>query len=203
MIITMETYRKIMGPEMRKIAPGTSGVLLLLMRGILKKRRRKKEEKKGEKIRSLGPQLPPHGKSFAEKFDEENEHRERERENSRKEKKALQKQHYELLEDMVPKATGREALLEKKKATADFHRRERSPDMDYNDHDLMGGSSDFQSTLKSIEKSQSKKREFVEQKKAEKASAISEKIHLHQAKEQQTLAMFAEMAKRHKLGGQQ
>jgi len=57
--------------------------------------------------------------------------------------------------------------------------------------------------LNAFERSQQKKREMIETKKAEKVAALSGKAQQYKEKEQQTLAMFAEMAKHHKLGGQQ
>lgn len=53
------------------------------------------------------------------------------------------------LEELVPKATGREAMLEKRRAQTAYHRRERSPDVELPEHTLMGtgGGDDYKSML--------------------------------------------------------
>lgn len=54
--------------------------------------------------------------------------------------------------------------------------------------------------LKAQQRSQEKRQERFEAKKADKAAAMSDKLREFQAKESQTMAMFAELAKHHKLG---
>lgn len=66
--------------------------------------------------------------------------------------RALQKSHRKSkeadLEELVPKATGREAMLEKRRAQTAYHRRERSPDVELPEHALMGtGGDDYKSML--------------------------------------------------------
>ncbi|KAG0011459.1 hypothetical protein BGZ81_002178 [Podila clonocystis] len=52
--------------------------------------------------------------------------------------KSLRKSKEADLEELVPKATGREAILEKRRAQTAYHRRERSPDVELPEHVLMG-----------------------------------------------------------------
>ena len=67
----------------------------------------------------------------------------------RKEQKEYRKTKEAHLEELVPKATGREAMLEKRRAETAYHRRERSPDVELPEQDLMGtaGGDDFKSLL--------------------------------------------------------
>lgn len=44
-----------------------------------------------------------------------------------------------MLDEVAPKETGREAALAKKRALNAFHKRERSPDVELSEQDLMGG----------------------------------------------------------------
>ncbi|KAF9979971.1 hypothetical protein BGZ65_005739 [Modicella reniformis] len=65
----------------------------------------------------------------------------------RAEQKAFQKSNEVSLEELVPKASGREAMLEKKRAKNDYHRRERSPDVELTEQDIMGTGDDYKSML--------------------------------------------------------
>lgn len=47
----------------------------------------------------------------------------------------------------MPKATGREAMLEKRRAQTAYNRRERSPDVELPEQDLMGTGDDYKSML--------------------------------------------------------
>lgn len=48
-----------------------------------------------------------------------------------------------MLDEVAPRETGREAQLAKKRALNAYHKRERSPDVELSEADLMGGD-DFQ-----------------------------------------------------------
>lgn len=65
----------------------------------------------------------------------------------RAEQKAIRKSKEADLEELVPKATGREAMLEKRRTQTAYHRRERSPDVELPEQELMGASDDFKSAL--------------------------------------------------------
>ena len=65
----------------------------------------------------------------------------------RKEQKDYRKTKEVLLEELAPKATGREAVLEKRRAQTAYHRRERSVEVELPEQDLLGGGDDFKSML--------------------------------------------------------
>lgn len=44
-----------------------------------------------------------------------------------------------ILDEVAPKETGREAALAKKRAINSYHKRERSPDVELSEQELMGG----------------------------------------------------------------
>lgn len=65
----------------------------------------------------------------------------------RKEQKDYRKSKEVVLEELAPKATGREAMIEKRRAQTAYHRRERSPDVELPEQDLMGTGDDYKSLL--------------------------------------------------------
>ncbi|KAF9976963.1 hypothetical protein BGZ73_007367 [Actinomortierella ambigua] len=69
------------------------------------------------------------------------------RQTQRAQDRAYRKSREADLEELVPKATGREAMLEKRKAQTEYHRRERSPGVELSEQDMMGGGDDFRSAL--------------------------------------------------------
>ncbi|KAG0253608.1 hypothetical protein BG011_006258 [Mortierella polycephala] len=99
----------------------------------------------------LGPTMPSSASSRRpqtadEVFEREEEGRYR-RQQNRADQKAYRKTKESVMEELVPKATGREAMLEKKRAQNAYHRQERSPDVELPEQDLMGGGDDFKSML--------------------------------------------------------
>jgi hypothetical protein len=48
-----------------------------------------------------------------------------------------------MLDEVAPRETGREAAIAKKRALNAYHKREKSPDVELSEADLMGGD-DFQ-----------------------------------------------------------
>ncbi|KAI1296373.1 hypothetical protein EDD11_007359 [Mortierella claussenii] len=102
--------------------------------------------------RTPGPSLPPPSvprrPMTADEVAEKEERDEYNRRRHRAEQKAHRKEKEAILEELVPKATGREAMLEKRRAQTAYHRRERSPDVELPEQDLMGtGGDDFKSML--------------------------------------------------------
>ncbi|KAG0209380.1 hypothetical protein BGX28_010368 [Mortierella sp. GBA30] len=104
--------------------------------------------------RPLGPSLPSSSESAyrrgpltADQLLEREERDSRSRLQHRAEMKAHRKSKEADLEELVPKATGREAVLEKRRAQTAYHRRERSPDVELPEQDLMGTGDDFKSML--------------------------------------------------------
>ncbi|GAQ77728.1 hypothetical protein KFL_000030080 [Klebsormidium nitens] len=88
-----------------------------------------------------------------------------------------------LLDEMLPKATGREAALEKKAARREQQRgREDSPEL-MRDKDLLGGGDDFQQRL-------ARERQRREKRVAAKADAVAEKVTAYEAAEQAKLNQF-------------
>eukprot|EP00243_Klebsormidium_subtile_P002988 TRINITY_DN16122_c0_g1_i1.p1 TRINITY_DN16122_c0_g1~~TRINITY_DN16122_c0_g1_i1.p1 ORF type:complete len:391 (-),score=92.91 TRINITY_DN16122_c0_g1_i1:91-1263(-) len=88
-----------------------------------------------------------------------------------------------LLDEMLPKATGREAALEKKAARREQQRgREDSPEL-MRDKDLLGGGDDFQQRL-------ARERQRREKRVAAKADAVAEKVTAYKAAEQAKLNQF-------------
>ncbi|CAG8768536.1 30366_t:CDS:2, partial [Racocetra persica] len=90
--------------------------------------------------RIIGPSMPPVRGSVEYNEDLDQEDKERyERALRKKDRKNFQATHDMVLEELVPKATGKEALIEKKRARNNYYRREASPDIELNESDLMGG----------------------------------------------------------------
>eukprot|EP00833_Pecoramyces_ruminatium_P009957 jgi/Orpsp1_1/1183989/evm.model.c7180000087531.2 len=59
----------------------------------------------------------------------------------KQERKKFRKEQRELLDELIPKPTGRKAMLEKRKQITAFHRAnaDKDLDMEYSDSELMGG----------------------------------------------------------------
>ncbi|CAG8534973.1 1599_t:CDS:2 [Ambispora gerdemannii] len=160
------------------------------------------EQSKDVKKRPIiGPTMPPPSSSrYDEDMDEEDRQR-YEHSFRKKERKEFQKTHETVLEELVPKATGREAMIEKKKAQNAKFRRETSPDVELNDQDLMGGD-DFQTRLAARDRSREMRNKKRDEYRAEKVANLQEKATAYQNKEQQTLEMFKQMAElQRKAGG--
>ncbi|KAG1063074.1 hypothetical protein G6F42_027276 [Rhizopus arrhizus] len=64
---------------------------------------------------------------------------ERDRLNRKHESKRKNERREAMLDEVAPKETGREAALAKKRALNAYHKRERSPDVELSEQDLMGG----------------------------------------------------------------
>ncbi|KAI9279664.1 hypothetical protein BY458DRAFT_532120 [Sporodiniella umbellata] len=90
------------------------------------------------KRRNVGPALP-------DRVDREEQY-ERQVLERKHEAKRNRSRREAMLDEVAPKQEGREAMLLKKKALNAYHKRERSPDVELSEADLMGGD-DFQSTL--------------------------------------------------------
>ncbi|KAI8364963.1 hypothetical protein BD560DRAFT_163775 [Blakeslea trispora] len=81
--------------------------------------------------------------------------REELQEKERRDRKYQSKKRHErseaILDEVAPKETGREAAIAKKRALNAYHKRERSPDVELSEADLMGGD-DFQSSCRKTPK---------------------------------------------------
>ncbi|KAF9409818.1 hypothetical protein BGZ94_001840 [Podila epigama] len=113
----------------------------------------------GTSRRPLGPSMPSTTQSTsstrsrwprtADEVAEQEEQRQRQRLQERAKNKADRRAKDADLEELVPKATGREAILEKRRAQTAYHRRERSPDVELPEDVLMGtgGDDDYKTML--------------------------------------------------------
>ena len=96
------------------------------------------------------------------------------------------------LEDLAPKATGRDAMIEKRKSLAAYHKQERDVDIDFKDADIMGGGDDFKSHLAR----EKKRKEMKEERKKARTGLMEDKINQFNAKESQTMSYLHELAKK-------
>ncbi|KAF9576817.1 hypothetical protein EC968_003324 [Mortierella alpina] len=104
---------------------------------------------------ALGPSFPPSSEAprlsrrpmTADDVAEKEERDSRSRLHHRAEMRSYRKSKEADLEELVPKATGREAMLEKRRAQTAYNRRERSPDVELPEQDLMGTGDDYKSML--------------------------------------------------------
>eukprot|EP00730_Choanoeca_flexa_P018741 TRINITY_DN9130_c0_g1_i2.p1 TRINITY_DN9130_c0_g1~~TRINITY_DN9130_c0_g1_i2.p1 ORF type:complete len:204 (+),score=35.88 TRINITY_DN9130_c0_g1_i2:245-856(+) len=104
----------------------------------------------------------------------------------RSERKKLRQRYKEDMEELVPKETGREARIAKKRAARDARRqRDVSPETD--EKTLMGSGGDFQSVLRY-------KRAKRDQRMHEKRAQANEKIDAFKAKEAAKMAELRAMA---------
>ncbi|CAG8738285.1 2016_t:CDS:2, partial [Cetraspora pellucida] len=147
----------------------------------------------------IGPSMPPVRGSADYNEDMDQEDKERyERALRKKDRKNFQATREMVLDELVPKATGKEALIEKKRARNSYYRKEASPDIELNESDLMGGD-DYESRAqkRSKETRDQRKRDYN----AEKAASMKEKVNAYHSKEQETLEMFRQMAEQQRKAG--
>lgn len=57
----------------------------------------------------------------------------------KKEQRSFNRTNEAALDEIAPRETGRDALLAKRRARNEFRKRERSPDVELSESDLMGG----------------------------------------------------------------
>lgn len=84
--------------------------------------------------------------------------------------------------------------MEKRRTQSAYLHREKSPDGEINDRDLMGGN-DYKQNLRDQERAQEQRMRFQQ----EKQAALKEKVAAYKTREQQTIEMFRQMAQNHKL----
>ncbi|KAG1474796.1 hypothetical protein G6F56_000131 [Rhizopus delemar] len=144
------------------------------------------------KRRNVGPSLP-------DRVDREEEH-ERKLMERKYEAKRSKSRREAMLDEVAPKQEGREAMLLKKRALNAYHKRERSPDVELSEADLMGGD-DFQSTL-AAERRRTQARESRQAERREQRLApIMSKMDDYKAKENATMEMFKRMAEEQRKKG--
>jgi len=109
----------------------------------------------------------------------------------KQERKRFFKEQKELLDELIPKPTGREAILEKRKQITAFHRANANKDfdMEYSDSELMGGD-DIKERIQQRDKINQRKEEMKLRKQAE----INMKAEAYRKKEEETINMLRKMA---------
>ncbi|CAL1694803.1 unnamed protein product [Somion occarium] len=145
--------------------------------------------------RMQGPTLPSQSDlTLARETTEEQRKAERDYSHKRERKEAKEK-----LEEVVgPKAVGKEALLEKKRAKREADRsfREKGDDdFEADESTLMGGGDSFQEQLARREAARRRREEKKFGGKDEKVSAARERAEVIRQKDEQTMTMFMQMAK--------
>ncbi|KAJ3020544.1 UNVERIFIED_CONTAM: hypothetical protein HDU68_010123 [Siphonaria sp. JEL0065] len=113
----------------------------------------------------------------------------------KKEAKSFESTRQTALEEMAPKATGREAQIEKRKAVNAYHKQERDTDVSLNDSDLMGGGDSFAAHL-ARERQRKQRLEERRQPPPQVRKEIDSRIQSYQAKEDATMAMMRDLAKK-------
>ncbi|RKP27983.1 hypothetical protein SYNPS1DRAFT_26392 [Syncephalis pseudoplumigaleata] len=111
----------------------------------------------------------------------------------RKDTKSYRKAREADLEELAPKATGREAMIEKRRARSAYLHREPSPDPELPEADLMGGGDSYQAHLRSLEESRQRRMQHRQNVQTQRTSEMSERVAAHQRKEDATMAMFRQM----------
>lgn len=103
------------------------------------------------------------------------------------------------LEELVPKATGRDAVIEKRRAQTAYHRMERDDGMEVPDSVLMGtgGDDSYQVRMKA-QKARDDKRQ---QRQAVKQEVMNEKVQNYNAKEAATIEMLRQLAEANRASG--
>ncbi|KAJ3068992.1 hypothetical protein HDU98_007918 [Podochytrium sp. JEL0797] len=98
------------------------------------------------------------------------------------------------LEELAPKATGREAQLEKKKAVNAYHKQERDTDLAIKDSDLMGGGDSFSAHMAREKQRKERYEERKQQANPTQRVDLDSRVQNYKAKEDATMAMFRDMA---------
>ncbi|KAI8974641.1 hypothetical protein BDB01DRAFT_805864 [Pilobolus umbonatus] len=142
--------------------------------------------------RQVGPSLP-------DTFEKE-EQAERERAKYKQERKKEKERKELMLDEMAPRETGREAMLAKKRALNAYHKRERSPDIELSEADLMGGD-DFQSRLAAERRNKERMESRRNERREQRLAPILNKMDEYKAKENATMEMFKRMAEEQKKRG--
>ncbi|KAI8371540.1 uncharacterized protein BYT42DRAFT_580631 [Radiomyces spectabilis] len=145
-----------------------------------------------------GPAMLPPGPQL-DQVDKE-ERMERERAERRFEKRQSRSRKEEYLDEVAPKETGREAAIAKRRALNAYHKREKSPDIEFSEADLMGGD-DFQARLAAQKRSEERRRERQTEKQQQRMAPLQNKMAEYKAKEDATIEMFKRMAAEQKQRG--
>lgn len=128
--------------------------------------------------------------------------RDRERAARKAERKREKDRRERYLDEVAPKAEGREAQLLKRRAQNAYHKRERSPDVELNETDMYGGGDDFKAMLAAQKRREARQEERREERQRQRYGASTqERMAQMRAKEDATMAMLREMAANRKAQG--
>ncbi|KAJ1989916.1 hypothetical protein H4R33_001914, partial [Dimargaris cristalligena] len=137
---------------------------------------------------SQGPSRPP-GDDRDRLMKQEDSWRAR-NDNLRRERRDFRTTHETALEEMMPKETGREAMMEKRRLQTAYHRSERDTQSELNDNELHGSGDSFQARIQSQQSRRGDREQQREKKIEAKTADIQDMVDSHKAKEQATIDRF-------------
>ncbi|KAJ1984130.1 hypothetical protein H4R34_000841 [Dimargaris verticillata] len=136
-----------------------------------------------------------HQWSFTSKLLYDETQRQHRRDEVRRQRRDFRKTHEMVLEELVPKETGREARLDKRRVHNAYHQMDKAADVELDDHEILGDTTeDFQRRLAAERQRQSGREGARHQRTQTKTHQWQEKVAAHQAKEDATVAMLRRMA---------
>ncbi|KAI8639489.1 hypothetical protein BD408DRAFT_435126 [Parasitella parasitica] len=144
------------------------------------------------RAKAVGPTMP-------DVVDMEGQY-ERDRLNRRHEAKRSYEKKEAMLDEVAPKEIGREAALAKKRSLNAYHKRERSPDIELSEQELMGGD-DFKARLAAERRANEKRESRQAERRQQRLAPIMSKMDDYKAKENATMEMFKKMAEEQKKRG--
>ncbi|KAG2190087.1 hypothetical protein INT46_003739 [Mucor plumbeus] len=144
------------------------------------------------RVQAVGPTMP-------DIVDKEDQY-DRNRLNRKLELKRKSDRREAILDEVAPRETGREAALAKKRAINSYHKRERSPDVELSEQELMGGD-DFKARLAAERKSNEMRELRQAERRQQRLAPIMSKMDDYKAKENATMDMFKKMAEEQKKRG--
>ncbi|CEP11356.1 hypothetical protein [Parasitella parasitica] len=144
------------------------------------------------RAQAIGPTMP----DFVDKEDQH----ERDRLNRKQEVKRRNERREAMLDEVAPKETGREAALAKKRSLNAYHKRERSPDVELSEQDLMGGD-DFKARVAAERRANEMRESRQAERRQQRLAPIMSKMDDYKAKESATMEMFRKMAEEQKRRG--
>ncbi|EPQ30702.1 uncharacterized protein PFL1_01603 [Pseudozyma flocculosa PF-1] len=110
----------------------------------------------------------------------------------------------DLAEELAPRATGRDALIEKRRernaANRDFANRKDDDGLELDDATLMGGD-DYGAALQGKSGGTSRREQARQERRQERQAEMTERVAAMRSKEQDTMAMFKQLAQQRFGGG--
>jgi hypothetical protein len=146
------------------------------------------EDKLKRRANAAGPTMPPAHDTYSkeQKYEEMRAERKYEARRAKDRRETA-------LDEVAPRETGREAQLQKKRALNAYHKRERSPDVELSEADLMGGD-DFKARLAAERRSKEAREARQSERHEQRLAPIMNKMGEYKAKESATMEMFRKMA---------